>query len=162
MQYGNYFPATYQNIYQQPGFPNPGQPTMQAQNNQPPVSTMGGFIPVQNENEARMYPIAPGTSATFIDENSPYCYTKTLGASQLDRPTFKKFKLVEETDTPQGAPQGSQTALQNQGIDLSAYALKADLNVLNGVLEALQGKVDSLMQNQPKRTAPKAKKEDEE
>lgn len=162
MQYGNYFPATYQNIYQQPGFPNPGQPTMQAQNNQPPVSTMGGFIPVQNENEARMYPIAPGTSATFIDENSPYCYTKTLGASQLDRPTFKKFKLVEETDTPQDAPQGSQTALQNHGIDLSAYALKADLNVLNGALEALQGKVDSLMQSQPKRTASKAKKEDEE
>lgn len=162
MQYGNYFPATYQNIYQQPGFPNPGQPTMQAQNNQPPVSTMGGFIPVQNENEARMYPIAPGTSATFIDENSPYCYTKTLGASQLDRPTFKKFKLVEETDTPQDAPQGSQTALQNQGIDLSAYALKADLNVLNGVLEALQSKVDSLMQSQPKRSASKAKKEDEE
>lgn len=163
MPYGNYFPANYQPYqYQQPGFPNPGQPTMQAQNNQPPVSTMGGFIPVQNENEARMYPIAPGTSATFIDENSPYCYTKTLGASQLDRPTFKKFKLVEETDTPRDAPQGSQTALQNQGIDLSAYALKADLNVLNGVLEALQGKVDSLMQSQPKKTASKAKKEDEE
>jgi hypothetical protein len=170
MQYGGYFPQSYQNSYlqqyQQNGFGNQQMPTstMQAQNpaQMGNFSQQSGFIPVQNENEARMYPIAPGTSATFIDENSPYCYTKTLGASQLDRPTFKKFKLVEETDTPQDAPQGSQTVLQNQGIDLSAYALKADLNVLNGVLEALQSKVDSLMQNQPKRTASKAKKEDEE
>lgn len=171
MQFGGYYPNNYPNPYQyqQNGFSNPGQQMPSPTQQTPGITQMqtpnmhnGGFIPVQNENEARMYPIAPGTSATFIDENSPYCYTKTLGASQLDRPTFKKFKLVEETDTPQDAPQASQTALQNQGIDLSAYALKADLNVLNGVLEALQSKVDSLMQSQPKRTASKAKKEDEE
>lgn len=89
MQYG-YYPNSYFQQYQ--------PQSMQAQTTQPPVNSMGGFIPVQNENEARMYPIAPGTSATFIDENSPYCYTKTLGASQLDRPTFSaSFDTLPKT-----------------------------------------------------------------
>lgn len=151
MQYGNYFPATYQNMYQQyqqSGFNNPGQQMqsspMQAQNNQPPVSTMGGFIPVQSENEARAYRLSPGTSATFIDENAPYCYTKTEGVSQLDRPIFKRFRLVEEPDMPQSVPQGSQSAAQSGGVDLSAYALKADLNAFTQRLDAMQTQLEKI------------------
>lgn len=143
--YNGFYPASYtpysqfQNSY--------GQSPMQAQTSQPPVNSMGGFIPVQNENEARMYPIAPGTSATFIDENSPYCYTKTLGASQLDRPIFKRFRLVEETETPQDAPQGSQTASQNQGIDLSAYVTKADMDALAARMSVLERMVSKYEQS---------------
>ena len=137
MQYG-YYPNAYYPQYQ--------AQSMQAQTSQPPVNSMGGFIPVQNENEARMYPIAPGTSATFIDENSPYCYTKTLGASQLDRPTFKKFRLVEETETPQDAPQGTQTALQNGGIDLSTYATKADMDALAARMSVIERMVSKYEQ----------------
>ena len=137
MQYG-YYPNAYYPQYQ--------AQSMQAQTSQPPVNSMGGFIPVQNENEARMYPIAPGTSATFIDENSPYCYTKTLGASQLDRPTFKKFRLVEETETPQDAPQGTQTALQNGGIDLSSYATKADMDALAARMSVIERMVSKYEQ----------------
>lgn len=117
---------------------------MQAQQIQPPASNVGGFIPVQNENEARMYPIAPGTSATFIDENAPYCYTKTLGASQLDRPTFKRFRLVEEIDGTQNAVQGSQSAVKNEGIDLDAYALKADMDALAARIDELQDAYEKL------------------
>jgi hypothetical protein len=144
MQYG-YYPNSYFQQYQ--------PQSMQAQTSQPPVSTMGGFIPVQNENEARMYPIAPGTSATFIDENSPYCYTKTLGASQLDRPTFKKFRLVEETDVPQDAPKGSQAASQNQGIDLSSYATKADMDALAARMSAIERMVSKYEQSSDARQA---------
>lgn len=129
MQYG-YYPNSYYQQYQ--------PQSMQAQTSQPPVNSMGGFIPVQNENEARMYRLAPGMSATFIDENAPYCYTKTEGVSQLDRPIFKRFRLVEETDTPQDAPQGSQTASQNQGIDLSTYATKADMDALAARMSVLE------------------------
>jgi hypothetical protein len=92
MQYGNYCQNAYQNQFSpqfQGGYGNLSTPPIQAQN-QPPVNSMGGFIPVQNENEARMYRLAPGTSATFIDENAPYCYTKTEGVSQLDRPIRKE------------------------------------------------------------------------
>ena len=75
------------------------QPQMQA-----PIQMNGGnFVSVPNEMTARNYPIAPGNSVTFIDENSPYCYTKTMGLNQLDRPIFKRYRLVEEQDVPQNA-----------------------------------------------------------
>lgn len=126
---------------------------MQAQQIQPPASNVGGFIPVQNENEARMYPIAPGTSATFIDENAPYCYTKTLGASQLDRPTFKRFRLVEEIDGAQNAAQGSQSAVKNEGIDLDAYALKADMDALAARMSVIERMVSKYEQSLDARKA---------
>jgi hypothetical protein len=43
-----------------------------------------------------MYPVAPGNSLIFIDENAPFCYTKTVDTSQLDRPKFEKYRLVKE------------------------------------------------------------------
>jgi len=58
-----------------------------------------GFIPVPSEEMARNYPVAPGNSVTFKNENAPYVYTKTMGFSQLDRPIFEKYKLVKE-DAP--------------------------------------------------------------
>lgn len=61
----------------------------------------GGFVRVQNEAEARTYPVAPGMSVTFINENAPYCYTKTMDFSQLDRPRFEKYRLVKEEDAAQ-------------------------------------------------------------
>ena len=144
MQYG-YYPNAYYPQYQ--------AQSMQAQTTQPPVSTMGGFIPVQNENEARMYRLAPGMSATFIDENAPYCYTKTEGVSQLDRPIFKRFRLVEETDAPQDAPQGSQGDAQKVGIDLSTYATKADMDVLAARMSALERMVSKYEQSTDARKA---------
>lgn len=132
MNFGGYYPATYQNPYM--------QMQMQAQ---PQQAQSSGFIPVQNENEARMYPIAPGTSATFIDENAPFCYTKTVGTSQLDRPTFKKFQLVEVVDTSQSVQNALQGASDNSAIDLTAYALKADMDALADRIAALESKGDN-------------------
>lgn len=63
-------------------------------NNQ--TQQQNGFVTVRTENEARDYPVAPGTSITFMSENSPYVFTKTMGLNQLDRPVFKKYRLVEE------------------------------------------------------------------
>ncbi|MBR0340753.1 MAG: hypothetical protein IJH64_00610 [Oscillospiraceae bacterium] len=147
--YNGYFPASYQNPYSQTGYINQmPTPPIQAQTNQPPVSTMGGFIPVQNENEARMYRLAPGTSATFIDENAPYCYTKTEGVSQLDRPVFKRFRLVEEMDSVQETPQGTQSFSGNAGIDFSKYALQADMNALAARIDALQEKIENVIEKE--------------
>lgn len=83
----------------------------------------GGFVRVPNEAAARNYPIAPGNSITFIDENAPYCYTMTMGFSQFDRPKFEKFRLVKEED----APQASQPNAEIQNFD---YALKSELEEL--------------------------------
>lgn len=158
----NGFPASYNNpYYMQNGYgQNTPTPQNQANNNNfPPVPQIpnhmqnGGFIRVQSENEARMYPIQPGTSATFIDENAPYCYTKTLDFSQLDRPIFKRFRLVEE-DASENAQNAPAQAAQNEPIDLTAYALKADM-------DALAARIAALESSYAKKPAVKAKKEDE-
>ena len=92
--YQNY----YQNIPQyQPQQQMAQQPMQQIQN--------GGFVSVRNEIEAMNYPVAHGMSVTFKDETAPYIYTKTMGFSQMDRPTFEKYKLVKEAvDDPQEEP----------------------------------------------------------
>jgi hypothetical protein len=56
----------------------------------------GGFVVVKDITEAQNYPVAPGNSVTFKNENQPYIYTKTLGFSQLDQPIFETFRLVKE------------------------------------------------------------------
>ena len=135
MQPYGYFPATY-NPYQSQSY------AQSVQVQQPPVQTNGGFIRVQNEQEARAYQMQPGTSLTFLDENSPFCYTKTLDFSQLDRPIFRKFELVEVTDTAQSAQNTPQGTSADKGIDLTAYALKADVDALRARIDALQKALD--------------------
>mgnify|MGYP006916295820 CR=1 FL=1 len=122
--YGGYYPQSYQQGTQM------SQPqTMQIQN--------GGLISVRNEMEARNYPIASGTSITFKDENSPYVYTKTMGFSQLDRPTFEKFRLVKE-DVAESFQNGSNQPQTQQAINLSDYAKKDELETLRSEFEAFR------------------------
>ena len=87
----------------------------------------GGFVRVRDETEAMNYPVAPGYSVTFIDENATHFYVKTAGLSQFDRPTFDKFKLVRETP--------EQTKVE--------YATKQDLEELKAQLKELKGETDA-------------------
>jgi hypothetical protein len=64
---------------------------------------IGGLIPVRSVQEAQNYPVAHGNSVTFKDENSPYLYVKTMGFSQMDRPTFEVYRLVKE-EAQEAAP----------------------------------------------------------
>lgn len=103
-------------MYQQ----NFQQPQMMVQ--QPmQVPAQNGFVSVRSEMEARNYPVAPGNSVLFKDENQPYIYVKAMGYSQLDRPTFEKYRLVkEETEVAQMPEQPT--------VDLSQYVLRSDLD----------------------------------
>lgn len=114
---------SYQPIYQQ----NPQvYPQMQPQ----PQIQNGGFVPVRGEQEARNYPVAPGNSVTFKDETAPYVYTKTMGFSQLDRPSFEKFKLVKEDiiDTSE------QVSEDNKDIE----RIKSDIKKIWGEINELK------------------------
>lgn len=156
MAYNNFYQNPYQvyNPYQQfqPNFQQQMQNQSNYQQSQQPIQQQiqnGGFVSVHNENEARNYPIAPGNSVTFKDENAPYVYTKTQGFSQLDRPVFEKYRLVKEEDyqpqqIAQNAPTSVEKAEQANNID---YALKSDLRALWDEIEAL------------KKRMPKAKEE---
>ena len=157
MAYNNGFPATYQQMYPQQQFqqvypqqiyqqqPMPQQmqqmpQSIQAQQQYQPVQ--GGFVRVRNENEARMYPVAPGQLVTFIDENNPYAYTKTVNMGQLDRPIFEKYRLVKEDDAP--APvEAPQKPVEASPVDLSKFAMKDDVAAFRGEIEALKADLES-------------------
>ena len=95
----------------------------------------GGFVRVMNEEEARNYPVAPGYSVTFIDDSATYCYTKTAGFSQFDRPVFKKYRLLPENEP--------NTAFESEGNkDTPEYALKSDLDKLKAEFKKLKTKVE--------------------
>lgn len=164
MAYNNYYQMGYQpypQYYQQPVT----QQTQQInQIPQQPVQQQiqsGGFVPTPNEAFARNYPVAPGNSVTFKDENAPYVYTKTKGFSQLEDPVFEKFRLVREDEQP---IQADQTAaiVQEPHPD---YALMSDYEALRDVVEYLDGKVKGLEEHfkKPTRKTTKTEKtEDEE
>ena len=159
MAYGNYFPVTYQpNYYNQP---NPyyqqmqqqaiAQQQAQQQQNQQmqqPAIQQSGFVLVQSEQEARAYPVAPGNSITFKDESQPYCYVKTMGFNQLDRPTFERYRLVKE-DSPVAAQNATTSADSADGSKDTAYALKSDLDAIWGELDSLRGKLKAQMERKP-------------
>ncbi len=151
MAYNNFY-SPYQNAYNsyqqfQPNFqqqqqiPNNIQPGFQ-QSQQSQQIQNGGFVSVHNENEARNYPIAPGNSVTFKDENAPYVYTKTQGFSQLDRPIFEKYRLVKEEDVQvqqvaQNAPVSNENAQQANNTE---YAKKDEITALWSEIEAIKSK----------------------
>lgn len=137
--YGN--PYAYQQMQQQALMQQQAQQAQQqaqAQAQQP--IHQSGFIPVQSEQEARSYPVAPGNSITFKDETAPFCYVKTMGFNQLDRPTFERYRLVKE-DAPQeaqSAPTTNETPQQGHG---STYATKDEISELWAALDALKAQV---------------------
>lgn len=163
MAYGNYFPVTYQPNYY--GQPNPYYQQMQnqammqqnqqmqnaqqqSQQMQQPTIQQSGFVLVPSEQEARNYPVAPGNSVTFKDENAPYCYVKTMGFNQLDRPTFERYRLVKE-DSPVAAQNAPTSADSAEGSKDTAYALKSDLTAIWSELDALKEKVKAQTEKKP-------------
>lgn len=147
MAYNNFYPATYQPFqyqqYQQyPQYQNFQQMPQQYQNNmqpqQPQQIQNGGFISVHNIQEAINYPVAPGNSVTFKDENSPYIYVKTKGFSQLEEPIFKKFRLIEENDAQ---PPESTTTVTEQAVNYADFAKQTEITALWGEIEALKKQI---------------------
>lgn len=152
MAYNNGFPVTYPQMYYQPQYnPQPMQVMPQqpmTQQMQPQAATQpqlqlqqsyqqNGFVRVRDENEARMYPVAPGNSITFVNENAPYCYTKTVNMGQLDRPIFEKYRLVREDDGP-AQPETAHKPAEAPPIDLSKYALASDLESFRAEIETIK------------------------
>lgn len=93
-----------------------------------------GLVIVKSVEEAMSYPVAPGNSVTFKDENKPYIYTKTLGFSQLDQPLFEVFRLEKETST-----QSAEIAPRVDYFPLSdGERLKSEIEALKGEIEFLK------------------------
>lgn len=144
MAYNQFFPQSYQpygnfNPYQQiiPQS-NPNYPQSQQIIPQSGQIQNGGFISVRSIEEAYNYPVAPGNSITFKDENSPYVYTKTKGFSQLDPPVFEKYRLVKEEEQShnQTSAEPHETPVQAKNYDDEIKALWDEIDVLKGQITA--------------------------
>ena len=127
--YPQYYPQGYQQYY-------PQQTQGQIQN--------GGIIPVSSIDVARNYHVAPGTSVTFIDENAPYVYTKTMGFSQLESPRFEKYRLIKEDAViPSNPPDkdGSDGKAMNDTIDgiiSEIEAIKEEIKTIKERLKSIK------------------------
>lgn len=60
---------------------------------QPPTPMLNR---VRDEQDVVNFPVAPGVTAFFIDENSQTIFSKYVDASQMDRPRIVKFQRVPE------------------------------------------------------------------
>lgn len=110
----------YSYPYQQ-NFQQPYQQPQQIQNS--------GFVSVRSIEEAFNWPVAPGNSITFKDENAPFVYTKTKGFSPLEQPTFEKYRLVKEDETP---PDNSIHPKTDANYDEQINMLWNEVNALKG------------------------------
>lgn len=133
--YGGYNP--YQNWQQMP----------QAQPTQQQVQNIG-YIPVANEDMARNYPVAPGNSLAFRNEDGNHIYVKSMGFSQYDKPIFEKYELVKE----------SEPVIEEQVI---ARDYGTEIDNLNRMLGVIQEELSSLKE-QRKRQSNRRRKDTEE
>ena len=143
MAYNNYFPTNYNPGYgyqfQQPVQPVQAMQQMQYGQQAAPQIQNGGFVSVRGIEEAFNWPVAPGNSIMFKDENAPYVYTKTKGFSQLDQPIFERYRLVKEEDS-----QSSKTA-QNEPVAQQNY--DEQIKLLWDEIDAIKGQIST---SQPK------------
>lgn len=134
--------AFYQGYqYQQPYVYPQMQQQTQAQ--AAPQIQNGGFVSVRSEADARNYPVAPGNSVTFKDENAPYIYTKTMGFSQLDRPLFEKYRLEKEEVTQ--IAYDAQAGAANPSLSiLSEYVKKAEFEDVTTRIDGMKKELEEL------------------
>lgn len=157
-------PSIPQSLQQQQTTPQTISQTIPQINTQQPIqATMqnGGFAFVKNEQEARDYPVAPGNYMTFKDEHAPYMYEKSKSFSQLEEPTFEKYRLIRE-DSGSQPSQEAHTAVNEPKPDGSAIeALRADYAAMSGELDELKKEIESLRRQmrEPDRKANRRKED---
>ena len=118
MAYGYYQP--YQNQYMsQIQVP---QPQAQQNNN--------GLIWVQGETGAKSYLVAPNTTVLLMDSENQRFYLKSTDASGMPLP----LRIFEYTEKPQN---GANKAQENQTMDLSSYATKAEFDAFRDEINSI-------------------------
>lgn len=143
----NYFPATYQPLYNPQSFYTPQpqyQQPVQVQQAAQPQQT--GIIWVNSGVEAQAYPVAPNNAVTLWSTAEPIVYLKQTDAS--GKPTMKIYDLVERKDTPAVKSEASFATKEDlstvagvvKGLDDVIASLKADVDSLKGDVYGIAGK----------------------
>ena len=98
------------------------------------------FVHVQNEMQAREWAIAPNSSITFIDDNQPYFYTKSMGVSQFEPPVFKRYRIVEDI-APESVQNTPQTVSETIDDNLPEYITKAEFEPFKTLLKKIEKEI---------------------
>jgi hypothetical protein len=97
----------------------------------------GGFVIVKDEKEAYEYPVAPGTSVTFIDEARKHLYIKTVGLNMFDKFEFRKFLITEEAvEAEQEAEKASNYSGDIEDLRAGYEELKREIAGLRKQIES--------------------------
>lgn len=158
MPYNNY----YQNYPFMQGYPymqNYQQPIQQAQQIQQPTQIQdGGVVCVKDETAARNYPIAPGVSMTLIDEPRQHLFIKTMGFNQLEKPVFKKFQLIPESEN-----NGDLSGVSPETVKDTSEDLKPQIELLQSEIEGIKAEIEKLKaEKSKKKIAAKLAREENE
>ena len=110
----------------------------------PQQQMQSGFVSVRSIEEAYNWPVAPGNSITFKDENSPFVYTKTKGFSPLEQPVFERYKLVK-VENPVNTPKtGESIDSQINLLWNEINGLKAQINGQKGASNEYDSRVSAV------------------
>lgn len=117
--------------YQYPSYPTNYQyqtPMQYQAASTPPVQNQI-LAWVQNEDEAKNYPLSAGNSIFLMSQQEPYLYLKSV--DQLGKSTFLKKRLIDESDN------------QDPKIDLHEYIRREELDAL--ISDRIQQEIERKM-----------------
>ena len=134
MAYNNYFPATYQPMYQQPYQPVAAQ-------NQQQMNT--GIIWIQGEAGAKSYLVAPNTTVPLWDSESQTIFLKSADASGMP-----SMKVLDYTIRGGSAPSAAVSTAD------VPYATKDALEALQGELDSLKAEIERLTTRRRRKEEP--------
>lgn len=122
MAYNNYYPATYQPMYQQYQYQ--------------PQSVNTGIIWVSGEAGAKSYLVAPNTTVALWDSEAQVVYLKSADASGM--PSMKVLDY-----TIRGDSAASAAVSPVMGTD-TLYATKDAVTALQGEIDTLKAEIERL------------------
>lgn len=98
------------------------------------------YIFTRDRSEAEGWPIAPGNTLVFKDQNGAYFYTKSLGFGPNEKPIFISYKR-EDFVEPVQSEQVEQNSFKEQfdkyksSTDLEISSLKTSLDEIRDLLK---------------------------
>lgn len=132
--YNNYYPMSYQPIYQQAAYQP--QQTMPVQNQvQIPQTSQGGVNWVQGEAGARSWLTAPNTTALLMDSETDRFYLKSTDASGMPLP----LRVFEYREITSNAPKSD---LMREPSPAPEYATKRELEAFKAEIRGFMEKHD--------------------
>lgn len=113
-----------------------------------PSAQVENLIHVQSEEQARLWPMPqiPGTTYKFINDNYPYCYTKTVTGDPQNPMIFKKIRQSLEDDVVVSTNPTPETPeyVTKEDFDIFKQSLFEKFNPYEAKIEDMYSRLEKL------------------